>query len=154
MVSTHLEIITKSIFMKKNLLTPNPHLQFALFGWYPCVNYWLNPQIWAWGYMLGLRPNFDEISFQLALVSWKWTDKLKTQSMIPFHLWNTLNPWWCCPSFGGRLNLETNTMTIGKDYKPKVMHEQNPKRPFKNKKQGSISTVQSNIQKINKYRTT
>ena len=23
--------------------------------WHPCVNYWLNPQIWLWGYMLGLR---------------------------------------------------------------------------------------------------
>ena len=30
----------------------------ALFCWYPGANYWLNPQIWVWGYMLGLRPNF------------------------------------------------------------------------------------------------
>ena len=30
---------------------------WALFCWYSCVNYWLNPQIWVWGYD-SLRPNF------------------------------------------------------------------------------------------------
>ena len=28
-----------------------------VFCGYPCVNCWLNPQIWVSGYMLGLRPN-------------------------------------------------------------------------------------------------
>ena len=37
-----------------------PPTKTALFGWYPCVNYWLNPQTWAWGYTLGLRPNFEK----------------------------------------------------------------------------------------------
>ena len=42
----------------RNLPTKNKRHQF---GWYPCVNFWLNPQIWVWDYMLGLlRPNFYE----------------------------------------------------------------------------------------------
>ena len=31
-------------------------------GFQACVNYWLNPQIWVWGYMLGLQPNLYETS--------------------------------------------------------------------------------------------
>lgn len=42
----------------RNLPTKNKRHQF---GWYPCVNFWLNPQIWVWDYMFGLlRPNFYE----------------------------------------------------------------------------------------------
>ena len=96
---------------------------------------------------MGLRPNFDEISFQLALFHESEQTENSIYDTLPSLEHFEPMVQTCCPFFGGRLNLETNTMTIGKDYKPKAMHKQNPKRPFKNKKQGLISTVQSNTQK-------
>ncbi len=46
------------LYLQRSLLTPrNPNHNGHYLN--PCVNYWLNPQIWLWGYMLG--PN-DPIS--------------------------------------------------------------------------------------------
>ena len=53
--------------------------QQALFCWYPCVNYWLNLQIWVWGYILGLRLNFYEFKMQ---VFWKMGNQCAYDTLI------------------------------------------------------------------------
>ncbi len=79
------------LWLNGTLLTPNrgpPPTKTALFCWYSCVNYWLNPQIWVWGYMLGLRPNFYDrwtchnnfgratLRILRPLLLWAWGEEL------------------------------------------------------------------------------